>query len=132
LLPILFTSWRHKKIQVVAKSVLANASFFAKMGAVQFAEEQPMSNPSYRQSDVVKDFLRVSRRYFDLAPDRPDLPRLKRAGRVVLQSLLIAGGLGGTLGSVAHADYPADETPEVRTERGVLGSEQLTNDTGKR
>jgi len=132
LLPILFTGWRHKKIQVVAKSVLANASFFAKMGAVQFAEEQPMSNPSYRQSDVVKDFLRVSRRYFDLAPDCPDLPRLKRAGRVVLQSLLIAGSLGGTLGGVAHADYPADETPEVRTERGALGSEQPTNDTGKR
>jgi len=91
-----------------------------------------MSNPSYRQSDVVKDFLRVSRRYFDLAPDCPDLPRLKRAGRVVLQSLLIAGSLGGTLGGVAHADYPADETPEVRTERGALGSEQPTNDTGKR
>ena len=91
-----------------------------------------MPNPSYRPSDVVKEFLRVSRRYFDLAPSRPDLPRLKRAGRVALQSLLIAGSLGGTLGGVAHADYPPDETPEARTESGAANSAQPTAQAGGR
>ena len=91
-----------------------------------------MSNPGYRQSDVVKEFLRVSRRYFDLGPDRPGFPRLKRVGQTVLQSLLIAGTLGGTLGGVAHADFLPDETPEARAERGAPNSARPTTQAGER
>lgn len=92
-----------------------------------------MSNPGYRQSDVVKEFLRVSRRYFDLGPDRPDFPGLKkRVGRAVLQSLLIAGSLGGTLGGVAHADFLPDDSPEARAERGAPNSGQPTTQAGER
>lgn len=91
-----------------------------------------MSNPGYRQSDVVKNFLRVSRRYFDLGHDRRDFPGLKRVGRTVLQSLLIAGSLGGTLGGVAHADFLPDETPEARTESGTSSSAQATTRAGER
>ena len=89
------------------------------MEAEQFAEELCMSNSGNWQSGVVKDFLRLSRRYFDLGRDRPDFSRPKRVHRAVLQSLLIAGGLGGTLGSVAHANSTPDEKQEVRTERAV-------------
>ena len=74
-----------------------------------------MSNSGNRQNDVAKDFLRVSRGYFDLGRDRPDFPHLTRVRRAVLQSLLIAGGLGG----IAHADSPPDEKQEVRTEGAV-------------
>lgn len=78
-----------------------------------------MSNSGNRQNDVAKDFLRVSRRYFDLGRDRPDFPHLTRVRRAVLQSLLIAGGLGGTLDGIAYADSPPDEKQEVRTEGAV-------------
>ncbi|QKV57784.1 MAG: hypothetical protein HT580_11595 [Dechloromonas sp.] len=102
------------------QSLLANTSFFAKMKSEQLAEAEPMSNPGYQQSDVVKNFLRVSRRYFDLGPDRSDFPGLKkRVGRAVLQSLLIAGSLGGTLGAVAHADFLPDDSTEACGKRGA-------------
>ena len=92
-----------------------------------------MSNPGHRQSDVVKAFLRVSRKYFELGHDRQDFSGLKRRfERALLQSLLVAGGLGGMLGGVAHADLLADESLEARAERGATTSSRPTRSAGER
>lgn len=89
-----------------------------------------MANPGRRQQDVVTNFLRVARVHFGLDQRSPGFAaRLRRVGRTVFQSLMVAGSLGGTLGSAANAE-PA--IPEVRTERLSPAEAQSATQPGER
>ena len=89
-----------------------------------------MANPGRRQQDVVTNFLRVARVHFGLDRRSPEFAaRLRRVGRTVFQYLIVAGSLGGTLGSAANAELAI---PEVRTERLSPAETQSATQTGER
>lgn len=82
-----------------------------------------MSNPNCQQQVVIGHFLQVSRKHFGL--DRRSngfQARLSRVRRTVLNSLLIAGGLGGQFGGTAYADNSRGEASEARREAASPGS----------
>jgi hypothetical protein len=103
------------------------------MAVQEFAEKEIMSMPSCWQNDVVTSFLRVSRAHFGLDQrSAGGRARVLRLPRSILQSLLIAGGLSGSLGGVAHAVVSGTPSSETGAELASPECAQSVSQAGHR